>query len=90
MKPRNVVLVMLDRIEGHRKRKVGETRVDAIHLIDRHLIFFELIVGEPLLQHANQEIVREKVLLGKACGRDAVEARQKPDIFGVTTAHSFE
>src|ERR1700733_3108230 len=69
----DVVLVVLDGIEGNGKGKVGKTGMDAILLIDRHLVFFEVEIGDALLQHADQEIVRELILIGETRSRDGLE-----------------
>src|SRR5215467_12131561 len=66
---RNVVLIVLDRIERDRKRKIGEAGVHPVLLIDRHLIFFEIEVRDALLEHTNQKIVREPILIGKTVRR---------------------
>ena len=57
MKTGNVVLVVLEGLEWDRKRKVGEAGVDAILLVDWHLVLFEVEIGDALLQHANEQVV---------------------------------
>src|SRR3984885_10414310 len=64
---------MLDRIERDGKRKVGEIGMNAILLIDWHLVLFEVEVGNALLQHADQQVVRELILIGKAGRGDGFE-----------------
>ena len=67
-----VILVMLDGVEGHGERKVGEGGVDAspaAGCAEGHLILFEVVVLNALLQLAKEEVVGDEVLLGKA-GRD--------------------
>src|SRR5260221_1748945 len=44
--------------------------MDAILLVDWHLVFFEVEVGDTLLQDANQEIVGKLVLVGESSARD--------------------
>ena len=44
--------------------------MDAVLLIDRHLVLFEIEVGDALLQHTNQQIVGELVLVGEASAWD--------------------
>ena len=73
MKPRDVVFIVFDGIEGNGQRQIGEAGMDAILLVDRHLVFFEIEVGDALLQDANEEVVRELILVGEACGRDRLE-----------------
>ncbi len=77
VKTRDVVFVVLDRIEGDRKRHIREIGMDAILLIDWHLVLFEVEVGDALLQHANQQVVRELVLIGEAGRRDGFESREE-------------
>ena len=47
---RDVILVMLDGIERNGERQIREAGVDAVLLIDRHLEFFEVEIGDALLQ----------------------------------------
>ena len=44
--------------------------MDAILLIDWHLVLFEVEVGDTLLEDTNQEIVGELVLVGETSARD--------------------
>src|SRR5260370_3905863 len=44
--------------------------MDAVLLVDWHLVFFEVEVGDPLLKDASQEIVGELVLVGEPSTRD--------------------
>ena len=44
--------------------------MDAILLIDWHLVLFEIEVGDALLEDTNEEIVGELVLIGEASTRD--------------------
>jgi hypothetical protein len=64
--------------------------VDAVHLIDGHLVVFEVVVVETLLEDAGEEIVGEDVLLGEACCRDGFEARQVGEVFGMATLDGCE
>ena len=48
--------------------------MDAALLVDGHLVFFQVEVGNALLQHANKKIVRERVLIREACRRDGLKA----------------
>ena len=81
---------MLDRVEGHGEGKVGEGGVDAVHLIDGHLVLFELVVVESLLEDASEEVVGEDVLLGEVGGGDGLEAFEEGDVGGVATADGCE
>ena len=42
MQARDVVLVVLDRVERDRERQIRQAGMDAILLIDRHLILFQV------------------------------------------------
>jgi hypothetical protein len=48
--------------------------VDAVHLVDGHLILFELVVREALLEDADEEVVGEEILFGKPGGGEGFEA----------------
>ena len=77
MKPGDVVLVMFYRVERDGKRQIGKAGVDAVLLIDRHLILFEIVVGNALLQHSNQQIVRKLIAIVEPCGRNGLQSREK-------------
>jgi hypothetical protein len=81
---------MLDGVEGHAERKVSEAGVDAVHLVDGHLVLFEIVVVEALLEDAGEEIVGENVLLGEAGGRDGFEAGEVGDVGGMAAIDSGE
>ena len=87
---RDVVLVVLDGVEGHAERKVGEAGVDAVHLVDGHLVLFEVVVVEALLEDAGEEVVGEEVLLGEAGGGDGLEAGEVGDVGGVAAGDGAE
>ena len=67
---RDVILVMLHRIERDRERQIGQVGVDAVHLIDRHFEFFQIVIGVAQFEHAHQQIVGELILFGHAGGGD--------------------
>ena len=73
----DVILVVLDRVEWNRKRQVGKAGMNAVLLVDGHLVLFEIKVGDALLEDADQEIVRESVLVGEARSRDGLKPRQE-------------
>ena len=77
VKARDVVLVLLDCLERNGQRQIRKAQVDAVELVDRHLILFEIEVGEALPQHPNQKVVGELVLLGEARGRYGFKAGEK-------------
>ena len=52
---RDVVFVVLDGIERNGERQIGEAGVDAVLLVDRHLVFFEVEIGDALLEDANEQ-----------------------------------
>ena len=47
--------------------------MDAVLLVDWHLVLFKAVVGDPLLEDTNEEIVRELVHVGEGSGRDGLE-----------------
>ena len=49
MKSCNIILVVLDGVEGDGKREVREVGMDTIHLINGHLILFEVKIRVALL-----------------------------------------
>src|ERR1700722_203901 len=51
--------------------------MDAIKLVDRHLVFFELEVGNTLLQAAYQQVVRKLVLIAETRSRDGLKPRKQ-------------
>ncbi len=69
-KPGDVVFIVLDRIKRDGKREVCKTGMNAVLLIDWHLVLFEIEVGDALLQNTNEEVVRELVLIGETRTRD--------------------
>ena len=66
VKTGDVVLVVLDGVEGNGQRQIREAGMDAILLIDWHLVLFEVEVGDALLEDTNQEVMGELVLVGEA------------------------
>ncbi len=87
MQARNVVLIVLNRIERHRQRQISETGVNAILLVDRHLVFFEIKIRDALLQHTNHEVVRELILTREAGTRNRLEAAQEAFV-GIMALHN--
>ena len=73
VKTGDVVLVMLDRVEGNGQRQIREAGMDAILLVDWHLVLFQVEVGDALLEDTNQKVVGELVLVGEARSRDGLE-----------------
>src|SRR5215813_8063244 len=75
VKPRNIVLVMLDGVERHGEREVGEADMDAPAAAggaERHFELFEVIVCDSLLELAEEKVVGDTVLLGKPDGSMAL------------------
>src|SRR5712671_686582 len=87
-KPRYVIFIVLHRVERNRKRQIGDTSVDAVKLIDRHLIFFQIEIGDPLLEDSNKKIVRELVLVREANRPDRIEPAQEAAVRLITFGDS--
>ncbi len=51
--------------------------MDAVLLVDWHLVFFEVEIGDALLKDANEQIVGKLILVGEASGRDGLEPGKK-------------
>src|ERR1700730_2068526 len=51
--------------------------MDAVELVDRHLVLFEVKVGDALLEDANQQVVGELVLIGEARTRDGLKSAKE-------------
>ena len=83
MEARDVVLIVLDGVEGHAERQVRQVGMDAVHLVDRHLVLFQIVVIDALLEYAAEKIVREQILLGESGGRDRLQASEVGDVGGV-------
>ena len=77
MKPRDVVLVVLNGIERHGERQICKAGVDAVLLVDRHLVLFEIVVGDALLQHPNHQVVGELIAIVEAGGGIACRRARK-------------
>ena len=86
----DVVLVVLDGVERDGEREVGEVGVRAVHLRDGHLVFFEAVVVEALLEGAHEQVVGELILLGEAGGGDGFEAGEKGLVGGVPAGDAGE
>src|ERR1700722_6301815 len=85
MQARDVILVVLDRIQWNGERHIRETRLRPLHVIHRHLVFFELEIRDSLRQRTLHHLVRQFVLFRKAGRRNGVQARQKTLIGGLLT-----
>ena len=72
-----VVFVVLDGVERDRQRQIREPGMNAVLLVDRHFVLFEVEVGDALLKDTNEEVVGELVLVGEACGADGLEAAEE-------------
>ena len=51
--------------------------MDAILLVDWHLVLFEVEVCDALLEDTNEEIVGEFILIGETSTRDSLKAGEK-------------
>ena len=77
MQPRDVVLVMLDRVERHRVRQIGQPRMNAALRRHRHLVILQIEVIDVLLHVPQKEVVRRPILLAEPLGRNRLDLRQK-------------
>src|SRR5712675_1393554 len=83
-KPRYVVFIVLDRIERNRKRQIGNTSVDAVKLINRHLVFFQIEIGDTLLEDSNKKVVGKLILVREAVRADRIEPAQEAAVRLIT------
>src|SRR6266478_6875709 len=51
--------------------------MDAILLVDRHLVLFEVEVGDALLEDTSEQVVGDLVLIGEARTRDVFKTGQE-------------
>jgi hypothetical protein len=87
---RDVVLIVLHRVQRHGERQIGQVNVRALHLAERHLVFLERMVVDALLQRAHQHLVRHHILRGKTAGRYRHQARKEILVAGVAASDSLE
>ncbi len=73
---RDVVLVVLHRIEGHAQRQIGQAGMDAVLLADRHLEVLQPVGDVAAGELALQELVREQVGVRHAGGGDGAQPLQ--------------
>src|SRR5262249_22316695 len=90
MKTGDVILVALDGVEGERKRHICEAGMNAILLIDWHLVLFEVEVGDALLEHTNQQVVGKLVLISKARGWDRLKPLEEVLVSFMPLSDSLE
>ncbi len=76
-KTSKVIFVVLRAVERHQRDQLWNRDLDAVQLIDRHLVVLELQSFERFLVTANHQLLVELVLLRHAGGIDGLEARQK-------------
>jgi len=82
---RDVVLVLLDDVEGHGERQICEVQVWPVHLAHGHRIFLEIVVRDALFERALKKRVRERVLLWKAADGNGLQPLQEPRVAVVST-----
>src|SRR6267142_6660375 len=83
-KSRYVVFIVLHGVERYRKRQIGDTSVDAVKLINRHLVFLQIEIGDTLLEDSNKKSVRELLLVREAVRADRIQAAQEAAIRLIT------
>ncbi len=74
---RDVVFIVLDGIQRDGKWQVREAGMDAVHLVDWHLVLFEIEVGDALLENTDHEVVGELILVGETGSRDGFQPRKE-------------
>ena len=75
--PRDVVLVVLDGLEGEERNELRRVEVHARDLADRHLPSRPVRVLELFPEAADQERLRQRLLLGEPGRVDRLEAREE-------------
>src|SRR5207253_1316909 len=73
LQSRDVVVVVLDRLEGEERDELRRVDVDAVDLRDRDLPVLEARVFELLAERADEERPRERLLVRKAGRIDRLE-----------------
>jgi len=64
--------------------------MDAILLVDRHLVFFEVEVGDALLEDTNEQVTGELVLIGEPSTRDSSKSGKESLISLVALGNGIE
>ena len=77
LEPRDVVFVVLGRLERQHRDQLRRIDVDAAELRDRHLPVLEARPFQTELQLPHHEALVERLLLGKTAGVDGLEPRHK-------------
>jgi len=73
VKSGDVVLIVFNGIQRDGERKIRKAGMDAVLLVDGHLILFEIVVSDALREDTNEEIVRKLILIREASGGDRGE-----------------
>src|SRR6185437_14959505 len=69
--------VLLDRIKRHGKREIGQVNVWTAHLVHRHLVLFELVIRDALLELLLHHLMRQRVMLRETSDRYGLQTRQE-------------
>ena len=77
-------------VEWHGKRQISQAHLRTLELVHGHLEFFEVVVLDALLKRLAHHLVRERVLFGKAGGRNGLQARKERLIAYVHTLEGSE
>jgi hypothetical protein len=86
----DVVLVVLDGVEGDGVWEICEIALDAVLRADGHLVVFEVVVVYSFLKGSQEEIVRDEVLIGEPAGGDGFYAREVAEVEGVAARDDCE
>jgi hypothetical protein len=80
VKTGDVVLIVFNGIQRDGERKIRKAGMDAVLLVDGHLILFEIEVSDALREDTNEEVVRKLILIGEASRGDRFEPGKEVSI----------
>ena len=88
--PGDIVVVVLDGLEGEERNELRRVQVDSRDLVDGHLPALEPLVLQILLEAPDQKRLRQRLLLRKAGGIDGLEAREELPRLREALIHPFQ
>ncbi len=90
VKPGDVVFIVLNRVERNGQRQIRKAGMDAVLLVDWHLVLFEVEVGDALFEDTKEEVVGELVLVGEASRGDRFKSGKEGLVSLVTLEDGVE